>query len=1658
MPILRYAKNIGRSTAYAIPAIVKNRIPSVAALVGQFTDSSQREATGGAIQEIRGILKEDVFGLLRKGLDNAKQELKTGNLYKTQAQEDAAMGAAMNFDENAFDNSFLDGAGEPADGESSGDDSARTTASIAASAAAMGAASGVQAVASQLGDSPAARATAAAGMATAKFSRANLGASIAIGNALRGAVMANAQALTEIHHFQTNVQQSFYRKQIEHNMAMAAMTSELISKISELKDVSTIAAAASDQVMQAFSGKQSDFSRVFNSAGGMDANSYLDVMTNRLKQAVGDGSMFKTMGTMISSGPIAEGLKFALDNLIPKDFGKQLEQFNDFFGKLGTMLNERMVAFSRTLQDRGGFGAQFSKVLDFFSIKPDTASSGPNLSKIVRGKAVAFDGYAHRSLVEIIPSHLADIHSELVAMRRAKGLEDPNDRKLYDFNTGRFASEKQTRAQFEATADRQSMQHFDRVRAAIGDDGDVSKARDVHGALKVLRDERFSVKKGSADDFGNQLDAHIEQLRATGQAAKADALAKGRDHIVKARNTSGSRFAFELQTAISRADAMKAKMYEPIEQAEGVHRQMYSGQLYDAANRRNIAGGLDIGRGAPAGGPSGGSSGGGEDGIFAMGAARGFEKGASGQSMFRDEATGKVTLKSILQSPMVAVSKAMNAFETKVSDIFFGDGKEGGKRGVFGTIKDSLMGDVDPTTGRRTGPLGKVVDYVKFNVFNPLKKAMVGDPSDPASVDKSIVGTTKRWFKEAVDGGARFLFGAKKENEDGSITRQGGLFGGVVNWFSGKSKQLKDFLLGKGGDGKQPGLLVGLQEKFDRMVERVQKSLFGTVGEDGRRSGGAFGDGIQKGKDFLKGLWDKFQETAVKPLSSALFGAVGGDGRRSGGAFGNALQKGKDFMSKLWADTQDFVLAPMKKALFGKGTTVDDGFGNVTYKDRGIFPVLGDTIKSSIIEPMAKGLFGEKKFKGLDKDGKPILKREGGALGQIWTSVKDAFAPLKETFVGKDGIWTNMKKGLSDTWRDLKVSLFGGKDGEPQKPFMERMGEKLSEGIKKVGDWLQDALKPVTGWIQKGGDWLRTKVFEPFNKWLNDPETGFMTRMKNGVATFFYGDKGDDGVRKGGLFGSVKDTMNRFFYGDPEKGTKGFVERAVEPAKKFVLEEIWTPLKKSVNEMWEGTKTFFKEEIFKPLQGVMQPFVTEAKEQWRLMKEWVEGPLFDSIKGVGAQLNDSMKGVFGKSFTDMMRDNVLNPIKDALSGVRKFLGNTLKAVLKFPVNVLKGASDELAMSQIKRGVFKGSAEERERLMSKFGAKEGSVPAGQGSSIGAVQPSIKPGGSVTESGGTADKEEKKGFFSRFFGKKGGQEQLDGTKAGGSIMASVPGQNGSAKADVAKAGGAQSVSQTAPDAKAKDAAAAKQDATKTAGGAQSVAAPTQSRADQAAADSAKEGSSVKGGGKAKYDPIRLAQATADNTHNIYQFMTKHLWGVGKNVVKIVKRMGITDGALGGNTDEKRPSGFMGKLRKLITNPISFIKDTIAGAFDYVKGIASRLFNAAKNVIMVPVRLLGKTLSTATKVITNTVKAIAPLAGVLKDALVGTLTAAVKVTATVFKEGAKAVGTVVSSIAKAIPDVANALASATVGILKAGGQLALGAAKIAGQLATTIVEIGG
>jgi hypothetical protein len=64
--IFRYTKNLVNSTAYALPQIIKNRLPSVSALVGQFTNGTQRSGMANAMRETRSMIKEDVLGLIKR--------------------------------------------------------------------------------------------------------------------------------------------------------------------------------------------------------------------------------------------------------------------------------------------------------------------------------------------------------------------------------------------------------------------------------------------------------------------------------------------------------------------------------------------------------------------------------------------------------------------------------------------------------------------------------------------------------------------------------------------------------------------------------------------------------------------------------------------------------------------------------------------------------------------------------------------------------------------------------------------------------------------------------------------------------------------------------------------------------------------------------------------------------------------------------------------------------------------------------------------------------------------------------------------------------------------------------------------------------------------------------------------------------------------------------------------------------------------------------------------------------------------------------------------------------------------------------------------------------------------------------------------------------
>jgi hypothetical protein len=543
--VFRYAANLGRSFGYALPQIVKNKIPSVAELIKQVATTEGRSGIRDALSETRGILKEDVGKLLHQGYRNALADLKTGKIYKSEAEEDAELGksfgASLGMDESAFDNSFLEG------GDSSGGG-----AGIAA-AAAVGAERGVRAAADALGDSPAMIKAAAAGVATSTFSRAQLGATLAVGNMLRNSVMANVRVLDRMSEFQRNVQRSYYEQSLEHLTSMRGLLSDVSEKLNSVISSTTVAAAASDQAAAMFAGtKGGDFSRLFDAGGGLNVQAYIGLLNTRLKNAVGQGSVFSLTAGTLGGSPIARALDAVVDGLVPRVVHKSLEEFEEFFQGFGALMAERASHFGRKLQGKGGISAGVGRFLQFIGVSPETVDR-PDLSRTVKTAPVAFDGFAHRSIVEVIPSYLADIHSELVSIRVGHGYKPIGDRKLYKFETGRFTSERLEKASFQRGVDVDTSYHMSGTMRRVGVEGAATEEEleairglapaarrrklaalrkkqekiksQLTGAFGALRDSSISItSEGTSDAFRAQLEETAAELDAKGRSKDAASL------------------------------------------------------------------------------------------------------------------------------------------------------------------------------------------------------------------------------------------------------------------------------------------------------------------------------------------------------------------------------------------------------------------------------------------------------------------------------------------------------------------------------------------------------------------------------------------------------------------------------------------------------------------------------------------------------------------------------------------------------------------------------------------------------------------------------------------------------------------------------------------------------------------------------------------------------------------------------------------------------------------------------------------------------------------------------------------------------------------------------------------------------------------------------
>ena len=782
---------------------------------------------------------------------------------------------------------------------------------------------------------------------------------------------------------------------------------------------------------------------------------------------------------------------------------------------------------------------------------------------------------------------------------------------------------------------------------------------------------------------------------------------------------------------------------------------------------------------------------------------------------------------------------------------------------------------------------------------------------------------------------------------------------------------------------------VAASRMFEKTEHQVSKWLFGekgakdeeAVGKEAgievERKGGLFGGMINR----ITKAWDDIKNYAMEKIKSAF--------------------------DKI----KETILNPVKEWLLGKGDEngvlyrIRDGFVRIV-RENIISPMM-NSLRENIINPMKDALF-----------------REGGLIDrmkeQIVEPLKNIGNKLAESlWRGEDSLFGQFRMGMGKAFKDLKTSIFG--EGAGDKTFMESIGEKFSAVVNKTIDKLGELFKPVGDRLRDLGE----RIVEKMNfltNWLTHPETGMIAKATNWIGSHI--QKMDEKIfGEGGIINKINDKMNLFFYGDGTDENPGVFKKYLSGIKEFLLAEIWNPLKSVLEEDWKRIKNFFAEELIAPLKGTLQPFIDEFKYSIGAIRDWFAGPFSntvkDTMKSVGMEFDAFFSQTFGKGIKEMLTENVLDPIREALSSVKEFLGGALKALLKIPVNVIRTLADDLKERQLRRGMTgRMGLGEQARII-----RERGIGRSEYDTTSELDEHLRAYDELQErQKGERGKKDRFSWFSNL-----------GKRRPGTSGVATPG-------DIIK--------------EAVDAATGKMP-----GG---IGASVK--------DKVKDKT-----GKFVDDPV---VETKDNTKDIkdkagklvefaeksYNFMRDHLSGAGKNLYKIAKALGA-DKVLGeDNKEGGRRRGIFGifsKVGDLLKGMATAPLRTIKAVFDGIMKPVKKVLEMATKTITLPFKVLGKVMSGLGEVVKGATEAFGYLMdGVVRTASVLT-NALVEALGTVLKgvsDLATALGGTVKALAEAATTIASTViklaATITEGVVKILGDAAINITKVLGSLAKTTI----
>ena len=217
------------------------------------------------------------------------------------------------------------------------------------------------------------------------------------------------------------------------------------------------------------------------------------------------------LGMIIAGNPLEAITSIVMDSIAGQEGLQAFEKFETFLSDLSYNLTERFNMWvTRMMFDESVLKNILGNVMNTFAINLPTFYGTPmDLGRYAKGQAVAFDGYAHKALTEVIPSLLGDIHGDTSGMLRVWG-GTPADKKLFDYESGRFVSKSIAMGQKYTDMDRSFRSGFMNFTSFL----DPNDTEGLSDALTALVMNDVKMPKGGVDDVKTLFDPVLDRLQS----------------------------------------------------------------------------------------------------------------------------------------------------------------------------------------------------------------------------------------------------------------------------------------------------------------------------------------------------------------------------------------------------------------------------------------------------------------------------------------------------------------------------------------------------------------------------------------------------------------------------------------------------------------------------------------------------------------------------------------------------------------------------------------------------------------------------------------------------------------------------------------------------------------------------------------------------------------------------------------------------------------------------------------------------------------------------------------------------------------------------------------------------------------------------------------